>query len=83
MPKKLLCIIFMVISYFGNSQVVESSQFIYDTASFASSHASTIVETPKGILAAWFGGKFEGDKEVNIYASWLVNNKWSAPFIIA
>ncbi len=38
---------FLAISYFGNSQVVESSQFIFDTASFASSHASTIVETPQ------------------------------------
>jgi alpha-L-rhamnosidase len=83
MLKKVLCIIFIAISYFGNGQVVRSSQFIFDTASFASCHASTIVETPKGLLAAWFGGKFEGDKEVNIYASWLVNNKWSAPFIIA
>ena len=83
MLKKLLLIYFIAIAYFGNGQTVRSSQFIYDTATFASCHASTIVETPRGILAAWFGGKFEGDKEVNIYASWLVNNKWSTPFIIA
>jgi alpha-L-rhamnosidase len=83
MLKILFCLGFFAISFFGNGQVVSSTQFIYDTASFASCHASTIVETPKGILAAWFGGKFEGDKEVNIYASWLVNNKWSTPFILA
>jgi len=83
MIRNLLCICFTGISYMLEGQTVVSSQFIYDTASFASCHASTIVETPKGIMAAWFGGKFEGDKEVNIYASWLVNNKWSAPFIIA
>lgn len=83
MLKILFCLGFFAISFFGNAQTVSSTQFIYDTASFASCHASTIVETPKGILAAWFGGKFEGDKEVNIYASWLVNNKWSTPFILA
>ena len=83
MIKKLLFIFFICISLLARAQTVSSTQFIYDTASFASCHASTIVETPKGILAAWFGGKFEGDKEVNIYASWLVNNKWSTPFILA
>ena len=83
MIKKLLFIFFICISLLARAQTVSSTQFIYDTASFASCHASTIVETPKGILAAWFGCKFEGDKEVNIYASWLVNNKWSTPFILA
>jgi alpha-L-rhamnosidase len=83
MIKKLLFIFFICISLLARAQTVSSTQFIYDTASFASCHASTIVETPKGILAAWFGGKFEGDKEVNIYASWLINNKWSTPFILA
>jgi alpha-L-rhamnosidase len=83
MFKKILFIFFICISSLVHAQTVSSSQFIYDTASFASCHASTIVETPKGILAAWFGGKFEGDRDVNIYASWLVNNKWSAPVQIA
>ena len=31
-------------------------EFIYDTASFPQSHASTIAETPDGLIAAWFGG---------------------------
>jgi alpha-L-rhamnosidase len=83
MIKKLLFLSFSFISFFGNGQTIHTSQFIYDTASFASCHASTIVETPKGIMAAWFGGKFEGDKEVNIYASSYVNNYWSAPIQIA
>ena len=83
MIKKLLFIFFICISLLARAQTVSSTQFIYDTASFASCHASTIVETPKGILAAWFGGKFEGDKDVNIYASWFINNKWSEPFQIA
>jgi alpha-L-rhamnosidase len=83
MFKKILFIFFICISSLVRAQIVRTSQFIYDTASFASCHASTIVETPKGIMTAWFGGKFEGDKDVNIYASWFINNKWSEPFQIA
>jgi len=39
-------------------------------------HASTIVETPTGILAAWFGGKHEKNKDVGIWISHLVDGKW-------
>lgn len=83
MIKKPLFIFFICISSLVRAQTVSSNQFIYDTASFASCHASTIVETPKGIMAAWFGGKFEGDRDVNIYASWFINNRWSTPTQIA
>jgi alpha-L-rhamnosidase len=83
MIRNFLSIFFLSISFLVSGQTIRYSQFIYDTASFASCHASTIVETPKGIMAAWFGGKFEGDRDVNIYASWLVNNAWSAPVQIA
>jgi alpha-L-rhamnosidase len=83
MIKKILFIFFICNFSLLRAQTVHSTQFIYDTASFASCHASTIVETPKGIMAAWFGGKFEGDKDVNIYASWFANNAWSTPIQIA
>ena len=62
---------------------IVSNQFIYDSAAFPSCHASTIVETPRGLIAAWFGGEYEGHKEVNIYASRYANGKWSAPVVIA
>ena len=32
-----------------------SSGFIYEKASFASCHAVTLVETPSGLVSAWFG----------------------------
>jgi alpha-L-rhamnosidase len=83
MIKKFLFLFFVCNSSLVRAQTVSSSQFIYDSASFVSCHASTIVETPKGIIGAWFGGKFEGDRDVNIYASWFINNKWSEPFQIA
>jgi len=58
-------------------------EFIFDTASFPQSHASTIAETPKGLIAAWFGGTKEGNKDVCIWTSQLVNKKWTAPMKVA
>ncbi|MFT3935712.1 MAG: exo-alpha-sialidase [Chitinophagaceae bacterium] len=54
-------------------------EFIFEQASFPQSHASTIAETPKGLIAAWFGGTKEGFKDVCIWTSHLVNGKWTAP----
>src|SRR5258705_2841331 len=45
------------------------SEFIFETAPFASSHASTIVETEEGLLAAWFGGPHERHPQVVIWTS--------------
>ena len=58
-------------------------EFIFDTASFPQSHASTIAETPEGLIAAWFGGTKEGNKDVCIWTSRLVNNKWTSPYKVA
>ena len=58
-------------------------EFIFDTASFPESHASTIAETPAGLIAAWFGGTKEGNKDVCIWTSHLVNNKWTEPRKVA
>ncbi len=64
-------------------KAVEKSEFIFEEASFPESHASTIVETPKGIVASWFGGTKEGNKDVCIWVSHLNNNKWSSPVKVA
>lgn len=59
-------------------------EFIYSKASFPSAHSATIVETPKGMMAAWFGGTREGHPDVEIYMSRLESNsKWTAPVSIA
>lgn len=60
-----------------------TDEFIYDTASFPQAHASTIAETPQWLIAAWFGGTKEGNKDVCIYTSRLVNNKWTKPVMVA
>jgi alpha-L-rhamnosidase len=59
-------------------------EFIYTKASFPSAHSATIVETPKGLMAAWFGGAREGAPDVEIYMSRLEgNDKWTPPVSIA
>lgn len=55
------------------------NEFIFQRASFPESHAATLAETPKGLVAAWFGGTKEGNKDVCIWVSRLVNGKWTAP----
>jgi alpha-L-fucosidase len=44
------------------------------------SHAATLAEIkPNQIMAAWFGGKYEGAKDVGIYFSTYKDKSWSAP----
>jgi len=60
-------------------QGVLVDEFIFDTAGFPQSHAATIAETPEGLIAAWFGGTKEGNKDVCIWTSHLKKGKWTAP----
>lgn len=53
------------------------SEFIYDSGPFPQIHASTIVETPKGMVAAWFGGTEERNPDVGIWVSRQVDGKWT------
>lgn len=62
---------------------VVSSQFIYESAPFPSAHASTIVETNAGLVAAWFGGTAERNPDVGIWVSRLTDGRWTAPVEVA
>ena len=63
---------------------IVEEEFIYDTASFLSCHAGTIVETTDGTLVtSWFGGTYERDPDVCIYVSRKVNGEWTAPENVA
>ena len=68
-------------SEFRNGITVD--QFIYEDAPFPQCHASTIVETPAGLVSAWFGGTREGNKDVSIYVSRMINGKWDTPTMAA
>ncbi|MFQ5730443.1 MAG: exo-alpha-sialidase [Planctomycetaceae bacterium] len=68
------------------------AEFVYETAPFPQCHASTIVQTPAGLVAAWFGGTREKHPDVGIWLSRHVNpfpgkrgakRKWTAPTEVA
>jgi predicted neuraminidase len=66
----------------GRSAIVES-RFVFERAPFRSAHASTVVETREGLLAAWFGGTDEGDPDVGIWVARRERAGWSAPVEVA
>lgn len=59
------------------------TEFIYETAPFPSCHASTIVETKSGLVAAWFGGTHERHPDVGIWVSRHENGAWTVPVEVA
>lgn len=60
-----------------------SAEFLYETAPFPSCHASTIVETPSGLVAAFFGGTDEKNPDVGIWVTRQVEGKWTEPVEVA
>jgi hypothetical protein len=45
----------------GDLPSIETFEFVFEQAPFASAHASTIVETPdRSLVVAWFGSSAEG-----------------------
>lgn len=58
-------------------------EFVFESAPFASAHASTIAETREGLIAAWFGGTREGANDVGIWVSRRIGGKWSPPVEVA
>lgn len=60
-------------------------EFIYplDDKPTPQCHASTIAETPAGLVAAWFGGQREGSPDVGIWVSRHEAKSWSQPVEVA
>ena len=85
MKRILLLLALAVASCAGKKDVgdvfvrVISSGFIYETDSIPSCHASTLVETGDGLLAAWFGGSREGRPDVCIYCASYDGSCWGTP----
>jgi len=61
----------------------EIAEFVFESAPFASAHASTIVEARDGLVAAWFGGTREGANDVGIWLSRRAGGKWTPPVEVA
>jgi len=89
MVKKLLAsalLILITVSSFCSEpykgeKCIIKSEFIYQPGdvTFPSCHASTLIELKNGLLAAWFGGKGEGNPDVGIWISHFTKGSWTMP----
>ena len=79
----LIAAILLCTSAFSLAETPFQREFIFESAPFPSCHASTIAETPGGLVAAWFGGKEESASDVCIWVSRHADGKWSAPQKVA
>jgi len=59
------------------------AEFLFDRGPFSSVHASTIVETSVGLVAAWFGGSSEGAEDVGVWLSRQAESRWTSPVEVA
>lgn len=66
-----------------NQPGILHTEFLFERASFPSVHASTLIETDSGLVAAWFGGTAEGNDDVGIWLSRQVDSEWTASVEIA
>jgi predicted neuraminidase len=60
-----------------------TSEFIYEQAPFPQCHASTLAETPQGLVAAWFGGTQEKHPDVGIWFARRLAGRWTVPVEVA
>jgi len=65
------------------SPAIVTSEFIFQAMPTPECHASTIVETTNGLVAAWFGGTQEKALDVGIWLSRFQNHQWSPPQEVA
>ncbi|MBL8667365.1 MAG: exo-alpha-sialidase [Rhodospirillales bacterium] len=56
---------------------------VFEHAPFAAAHASTIAETPSGLIAAWFAGTREGHGDVGIWVARRGQEQWLHPAEVA
>jgi predicted neuraminidase len=78
-----LCDAHLALAQRAADSAIVRAEFIAESPPTPSAHASTIVETPSGLLAAWFGGMREGTPDVGVWTSRLADGAWSAPVEVA
>jgi predicted neuraminidase len=81
--RPLSILMFVAAQAVVTEQGIVQSEFVYESAPFASAHASTIVETGTGLVAAWFGGTREGAADVGIWLSRRTASGWTPPVEVA
>jgi predicted neuraminidase len=62
---------------------VVCEEFIFEQSPTPASHASTIIETGQGLVAAWFGGRQERAPDVGVWLARYDGSRWSAPERVA
>ena len=67
----------------AQKQGILLEEFVFEEAPFKECHASTIADTPEGLVASWFGGTREKNKDVEIWVSRKIGDKWTKPVSIA
>ncbi|TLD69928.1 sialidase [Phragmitibacter flavus] len=72
-----------VLKSIPDQPAILQSEFIYEPGLYPQIHASTIEETPHGLVAAWFGGTHEKNPDVGIWVSRLVDGKWTESVEVA
>ncbi|WP_026309491.1 sialidase family protein [Niabella aurantiaca] len=67
----------------AQQNAVLKNEYLFDKAPFAECHASTIAQTPGGVVVAYFGGTKEQNPDVEIWVQRRVAGRWSAPVSVA
>ena len=62
---------------------VVTAEFVFKDAPFPECHASTIAQTPGGLVVAFFGGTEEKDPDVGIWVSRYLDGQWTPPTEVA
>lgn len=62
---------------------IKEREFIFTEAPFKPCHASSIADTPWGLMASWFGGSHEKSDDVKIWTSRKSHGKWTKPVAVA
>src|SRR5262245_22002257 len=75
----LLAFIIPLTTAAAEDPAIVLAEHIFNDKPTKECHASTIVETPAGLVAAWFGGAEEGNKDVGIWISRRESGGWSKP----
>ncbi len=81
--KRLLLCLLPAARLFAADPAVLTTEFIYDSGPYPQIHATTIAETPAGLVAARFGGPREKDPDVGIWVSRQVKGKWTESVEVA
>lgn len=65
----------------SDAPAIIAAEFVYEVGEgpTPSCHSSTIVETPNGLVTAWFGGTNEPHIDNSIWLSRQVEGKWTKP----